>query len=602
MGQAESEGGCTYYPSVGQTICEGDETYEIVEKEYFKGGLGPVAYFLRSTFTSSGGNFYTAFTSEHNLGLVDTSLLANDGFVPKLPPWIRKADMPTPRWRTTAAVVDRIIYVIGGITYTPSYTILDTVEAYNPETNTWFTKSSLPVPRSGTTSTVVNGLIYVIGGSDSGGYSTRVDVYNPVTDSWSTRNNMPHELFLPKSAPISDLGSDTWWSGDQKGGGTPPEDAQTMDPDNKYLIRQFDDLPTEGHYLFWEAWYQIEDQWDYIQLEISLDSTNGIDGEWAALPWLDQDENIVGIVYEDWWAQTEDWAGAQGAWPSKNYWSDVGGEYDSIISGSKTGRDPYAESWQLFWTYLPAAGDYNGPFWLRFRYMTDWENQMKGFWLNQIFILDDAENLIWEDPCDASSDWISVGNKLNSGDTILGAGWIHLLDSGSKIVVVGGDTSDNEVWIYNPQTDTWSQGTSSVHLLRFGLAATDSHLYIMGHYVSGFDSGFRGTTLRYETSTDEWIRVASMNVPRTDVEAATVNGTIYAIGGYNAHGELRDVEAYDPNTDQWIIKSSMPTVRYGHAVAVVDDKIYVIGGINNDDDATTIDVLNVVEVYDPIGD
>jgi len=50
--------------------------------------------------------------------------------------WTRKADMPTPRWAHSSAVVNDKIYVIGGVSSEPNWKCLSTVEEYDPVTDT----------------------------------------------------------------------------------------------------------------------------------------------------------------------------------------------------------------------------------------------------------------------------------------------------------------------------------------------------------------------------------------------------------------------------------------------------------------------------------
>src|SRR5262249_43376576 len=97
---------------------------------------------------------------------------------------------------------------------------------------------------------------------------------------------------------------------------------------------------------------------------------------------------------------------------------------------------------------------------------------------------------------------------------------------------------------------------------------------------------------------------APMPTARGYFAAATVNGKIYAIGGFNLNGgSLNSVEVYDPTSNSWCTSASntptalcptppapMPTARYGLAAATVNGKIYAIGGAGGS---------NTVEVYDP---
>jgi N-acetylneuraminic acid mutarotase len=109
--------------------------------------------------------------------------------------WMDKADMPTPRWSPTSAVVNGKIYVIGGGSSQPGTKLLSTVEEYNPTTDTWTRKADMPTARGwmSPSSAVVDGKIYAIGGDDGrpGGSSPIVEEYDPYTDTWIRKMDMP---------------------------------------------------------------------------------------------------------------------------------------------------------------------------------------------------------------------------------------------------------------------------------------------------------------------------------------------------------------------------------------------------------------------------
>jgi N-acetylneuraminic acid mutarotase len=86
---------------------------------------------------------------------------------------------------------------------------------------------------------------------------------------------------------------------------------------------------------------------------------------------------------------------------------------------------------------------------------------------------------------------------------------------------------------------------------------------------------------RYNPDTDSWGSVASLNVARTQLSAAVVDGKIYAIGGYHGASPYtiyNTVEEYDPSSNTWTTRASMPTPRYDLAVIAWNNEIYVIGG------------------------
>jgi hypothetical protein len=110
--------------------------------------------------------------------------------------WTQKADMPTPRWVQTSAVVNGKIYVIGGYTGDPDGIPLSTVEEYDPVTNTWTRRADMPTARCDFvgSSAVVDGKIYVIGGDIWDGNwipTSTVEAYDPETDTWTRKTDMP---------------------------------------------------------------------------------------------------------------------------------------------------------------------------------------------------------------------------------------------------------------------------------------------------------------------------------------------------------------------------------------------------------------------------
>lgn len=80
--------------------------------------------------------------------------------------WLRKANMPTPRFGLTTCTINGKIYAIGGGLQWDS--IFSTVEQFDPITNKWVSLPNMPSKRMGLSSCVINGKIYVIGGTMPG--------------------------------------------------------------------------------------------------------------------------------------------------------------------------------------------------------------------------------------------------------------------------------------------------------------------------------------------------------------------------------------------------------------------------------------------------
>jgi hypothetical protein len=110
--------------------------------------------------------------------------------------WTMGSTMPTPRsGAATCAIATTArggkIYVVGGVT-APYGAILDVNEIYDTATDTWTTGAPLPMPTCYTVGAVVNGILYVIGGSNGiAGTTNAVWAYNPITDAWSSVAPMP---------------------------------------------------------------------------------------------------------------------------------------------------------------------------------------------------------------------------------------------------------------------------------------------------------------------------------------------------------------------------------------------------------------------------
>lgn len=89
---------------------------------------------------------------------------------------------------------------------------------------------------------------------------------------------------------------------------------------------------------------------------------------------------------------------------------------------------------------------------------------------------------------------------------------------------------------------------------RLGVATLNGKLYACGGYDG---SSFLRSVEVYDPSFDLWKSVASMNVKRSRVALTANKGKLYAIGGYDGESNLSTVEVYDPTLDSWTFVSSM---------------------------------------------
>lgn len=164
-----------------------------------------------------------------------------------------------------------------------------------------------------------------------------------------------------------------------------------------------------------------------------------------------------------------------------------------------------------------------------------------------------------------------------------------------KICVIGGESYEaglyysNLTQIYDPITDTWTNGTQMLTgRSELGVVkGPDGSIYAFG--------GYNGTALSvveaYNPSTGTWTKKASMPKPKLEFGAVLgPDNKIYIIGGgadySNNWAPFYDsVEVYDPKTDTWSTptwqESYLPTPRKELGAAVgKNGKIYAIGGCN----------------------
>ncbi|MDH5543386.1 MAG: Ig-like domain-containing protein [Nitrospinota bacterium] len=120
--------------------------------------------------------------------------------------WYKKASMPTPRYQHSSSVVDGKIYVIGG---RDNAGTLNTVEVYDPVANSWISSFStnypwkaMPTPRFGHSSSVIDKKIYVIGGVSGSAILNTLEVYDPATNSWKSLTPMPTPRLFHSSSEV----------------------------------------------------------------------------------------------------------------------------------------------------------------------------------------------------------------------------------------------------------------------------------------------------------------------------------------------------------------------------------------------------------------
>jgi N-acetylneuraminic acid mutarotase len=175
--------------------------------------------------------------------------------------------------------------------------------------------------------------------------------------------------------------------------------------------------------------------------------------------------------------------------------------------------------------------------------------------------------------------------------------------SDGRIYSIGGFDRPNRqktVYAYDPIEDAWVRVADLLFLRAggfFTVTDTKGTIFTIGGIFD--DDMTLGTVEAYDYVT--WETRRPMPTPRRFVAGVLgQDGRIYALGGtYGITGFpgtvlFPNVEAYNPNDDTWSLVTSMPTARGALAAATdLDGTIYAIGGWDG------FDVLASVLAYRP---
>ncbi|KAL9694012.1 hypothetical protein quinque_013297 [Culex quinquefasciatus] len=144
-----------------------------------RSGLG--AAFLKGTFYAVGGRNNSPGSS------YDSDWV--DRYNPISETWGPCSPMSVPRNRVGVAVMDELLYAVGGSAGSEYH---NTVEYYDPELDRWTLVQPMHSKRLGVGVAVVNRLLYAIGGFDGRERLASVECYHPENNEWTAVPSMQH--------------------------------------------------------------------------------------------------------------------------------------------------------------------------------------------------------------------------------------------------------------------------------------------------------------------------------------------------------------------------------------------------------------------------
>lgn len=156
-----------------------------------------------------------------------------------------------------------------------------------------------------------------------------------------------------------------------------------------------------------------------------------------------------------------------------------------------------------------------------------------------------------------------------------------LASANGKLFLFGGwdgTVYTNDVWEYNPDTNTWSKRSAMPTARAFAAAvvASDESIYVIGGENA---SGSLATNERYspaeEGSGTPWQAKTALPRPISHADAAAATSSLYLLGGDDSANQLL---VYSPEANAWEQQVFPLTAVRDLRVQLVNNTIYVLGG------------------------
>jgi non-specific serine/threonine protein kinase len=167
---------------------------------------------------------------------------------------------------------------------------------------------------------------------------------------------------------------------------------------------------------------------------------------------------------------------------------------------------------------------------------------------------------------------------------------------GGKIVVVGGQADQKlvrrtEVFDGRRWTVAADIPTPREHL---GAASDGRYLYAVGGRDLTAAKNVAALE-RYDPATDSWTHLDDMPDNVGSVGAAYVDGLVIAVGGEDVTDAFDTVQAFDVRSKRWLQLPALPAPRHGVAVATLEDSLYAIGGAAAAGHVQATDTVSVLD-------
>ncbi|KAM4626544.1 kelch-like protein 23 [Discoglossus pictus] len=155
---------------------------------------------------------------------------------------------------------------------------------------------------------------------------------------------------------------------------------------------------------------------------------------------------------------------------------------------------------------------------------------------------------------------------------------------GPNIYITGGYRSDNiealnTVWIYNVETDEWTEGCPMLQARYYHCSVTLSGcVYVLGGYRKGAPAQ---EAEFYDPLKKIWVPIADMIKGVGNATACVQRDVIYVSGGhygYRGSCTYDKIQSYRSDINEWSVLSVCPHPEYGLCSIALQNKLYLIGG------------------------
>jgi len=184
-GAGTSMGGLVYHLNQGSVRAYDPSSDSWATKD------GMIHRRVAATVGAVNGKLYAFGGTDLDAGGLSSSAI--DEYDPQLNVWAPRTPLPAKgRVGATGAVVDGVLYVVGGLLPDEYVWAIADVWAYSPISDSWTTRAPMPAARASACCGVINGEIYVIGGNDAARLTfSTLYIYNPSSNTWRKGPAMP---------------------------------------------------------------------------------------------------------------------------------------------------------------------------------------------------------------------------------------------------------------------------------------------------------------------------------------------------------------------------------------------------------------------------